>query len=152
MSRVKLSIILEGDNKEDLNVCWSNFFFCFGDFKLSELVNFPNTEYLYLVGDGIRGSLDIVSDLKMLRKLDMHSCPNVEGDIKSLKSLTNLMGIGFLESDNIKGDISVIGGLPDLEYIDLQGDSFSGDLSVIGELDSLEQLFIGNSSNIKGDI
>ena len=149
---VTLSVMLKDSGKEDSIIALSNFFFCSGDFELSELVNFSNTECIYLAGDGIIGSIDAFSDMQMLKRLDILNCPNIEGNIQSLNSLTGLTGLGFLGSDNVKGDISTISGLTNLEYIDLQGDSFSGDLSVIGEFSGLEQMYLGMNSNIKGDI
>ena len=93
-------------------------------------------------GSGITGDIGLLSENINLNSLVIFKCPNIKGDITGLSEMTDLEDLSLCEC-NISGDICGLTGLNNLEDLNINScELICGELNMLDVMLSLKDVDI----------
>ena len=117
---------------------------------LGQLKGLTCVEYGDFYNQGITGNVDNLRDLVNLKALNLHTNPDISGDICAFSKATKLKSLKLAFDEKIYGDISCLKDL-NLETFAMTYTKISGDLSDLSHMTNLKALYL-SGTDVTGDI
>ena len=107
-------------------------------------------EFADFYNQGISGNLGNLKDLTNLKVMNLHTNPEVQGDVCVFSKATKLKSLKLAFDEKVSGDISCLKDL-NLDTFSMTYTKISGDLSDLSHMTNLKALYL-SGTDITGDV